>query len=106
MVFAAQDLVTGERVALKKVKMGNVSANEGFPITALRETNVLLSLRHANIVRVREMVVGDRLDRVYMVMDYFPSDLKAYYLGMGGPALPLPLQHCRLQAGRVQWLCL
>lgn len=86
VVFAARDKVTGERVALKKVKMGNVSANEGFPITALRETNVLLSLRHANIVRVREMVVGGGLDSVYMVMDYFPSDLKAYYLGMGGPA--------------------
>lgn len=64
VVFAAQDLETGERVALKKVKMGKISTNEGFPITALRETNVLLMLRHPNIIRVREMVVGRDIDKV------------------------------------------
>ena len=31
--------------------------SEGFPITALRETNILLALNHENIVSVREMVV-------------------------------------------------
>ena len=64
VVFAAEDIETGERVALKKVKMGKLSANDGFPITALRETNVLLMLRHPNIVGVREMVVGSTLDKV------------------------------------------
>ena len=51
---------------------------EGFPITALRETNVLLALRHPNIVRVREMVVGKKADQVFMVMDYLPHDLRAF----------------------------
>ncbi|CAN0050329.1 unnamed protein product, partial [Ectocarpus fasciculatus] len=50
---------------------------EGFPITALRETNVLLSLHNPNIVRVLEMVVGSTLDKVYMVMEYFDHDLKS-----------------------------
>ena len=71
VVFAAEDVATGERVALKKVKLGGASGagggGEGFPITALRETNVLLSLRHPSIIRVREMVVGADLDKVYMV---------------------------------------
>jgi hypothetical protein len=32
--------------------MSRETQKEGFPITALRETNVLLSLHHPNIVRV------------------------------------------------------
>ena len=62
VVFAAEELGTGDVVALKKVKIGAAAAAaEGFPITALRETNVLLALRHPNIIRVREMVVGGDL---------------------------------------------
>lgn len=81
VVFSAEDVETGERVALKKVKMGKLSAE--FPITALRETNVLLMLQHENIVRVREMVVGSGLDKVYMVMDYFEHDVKMLMSAMG-----------------------
>eukprot|EP00953_Heterococcus_sp_UTEX-ZZ885_P005399 3383-Heterococcus_DN1.PRE.1 len=51
MVFAARNRVTGEVVAIKQVKMSRETQKEGFPITALRETNVLLSLHHPNIVR-------------------------------------------------------
>jgi len=62
VVFAAEEVGTGDVVALKKVKIGAAAAAaEGFPITALRETNVLLALRHPNIIRVREMVVGGDL---------------------------------------------
>ena len=64
VVFSAEDIETREVVALKKVKMGKVATNEGFPITALRETNILLMLRHPNIITVREMVVGSQLDKV------------------------------------------
>jgi serine/threonine protein kinase len=68
MVFLAKDRVTNELAALKKVKMSKDASNrDGFPITALRETNVLLALQHPNIVGVREMVVGKRMDEVFMV---------------------------------------
>lgn len=87
-VFAAVDASTGVRYALKKVKMGKVTANEGFPITALRETNVLLALGwpvpHPNIVGVREMVVGSSLDKVYMVMELMEHDLKSVLAAMTG----------------------
>lgn len=46
------------------MKLTQHNGKEGFPITALRETNVLLSLHHPNIVRVLEMVVGSTLDKV------------------------------------------
>lgn len=49
MVFRAHCLTTGEEVALKQVKMTAHDQKVGFPITALRETNILLALRHPNM---------------------------------------------------------
>lgn len=46
------------------MKLTRDNGKEGFPITALRETNVLLSLHNPNIVRVLEMVIGSTLDKV------------------------------------------
>ncbi|GKY97516.1 hypothetical protein MPSEU_000709800 [Mayamaea pseudoterrestris] len=63
-------------VALKQIKFHNEKLTEGFPVAALREITCLLDLAHENIVSVREMVVGDGVDQVYMVMDYFEFDLK------------------------------
>lgn len=42
---------------------------EGFQIAALREIGVLLALSHECIVTVKEMVVGDSFDKVYMAME-------------------------------------
>lgn len=50
---------------------------EGFPISALREIGVLLSLSHECIVTVREMVVGSTQDKVFMVMECMEMDLQA-----------------------------
>lgn len=86
IVFAAEEVATGDIVAVKKVKLGASDAlGEGFPITALREANVLLSLKHPNIIRVREMVVGGDLDKVYMVMDYMTRDVKEAGTLLGAP---------------------
>ncbi len=61
-VFRAKNKITGDIVALKRVK--STKESEGFPVTALRETNILLSLKHPNIVEVKEMVFGSKLDKV------------------------------------------
>ena len=53
-------------------------SQEGFPLAALREIGVLLELQHPNIIPVREMVVGDSTDEVYMAMDYMQHDLKVH----------------------------
>lgn len=76
MVFRAQNTITGEVVALKRVKPNIGGRNDGFSINALREINVLLALKHPNIVGVKEMVVGSSMDNVFMVMEYFENDLK------------------------------
>ncbi|KAF6148953.1 hypothetical protein GIB67_026698 [Kingdonia uniflora] len=75
VVFKAKDKMTGEIVALKKVKMAK--EREGFPLTALREINILLSLHHPSIVDVKEVVMGPDMDDIFMVMEYMEHDLKA-----------------------------
>ncbi|KAL3818674.1 hypothetical protein ACJIZ3_004579 [Penstemon smallii] len=74
VVFRARDKKTGEIVALKKVKMEK--EREGFPLTSLREINILLSFHHPFIVDVKEVVVGSNLDSIFMVMEYMEHDLK------------------------------
>ena len=59
-VSRAQETATGEIVALKKLKMDN--ANDGFPVTGLREIQTLMASRHPNIVALREVVMGDSID--------------------------------------------
>lgn len=93
IVWKARYKATNEIVALKQIKFDvfdeqstMITAikggdkynpnNEGFPISALREINVLLALSHESIVNVKEMVVGDGMDKVFMVMELFEFDLK------------------------------
>ncbi|KAH8918846.1 Pkinase-domain-containing protein [Atractiella rhizophila] len=76
IVSRARVKETGEIVALKKLKMEG--ARNGFPITSLREIECLLKATdHENIVRLREVVVGDTLTQVYLVFDFIEHDLKS-----------------------------
>ncbi|GAA0183940.1 non-receptor serine/threonine protein kinase [Lithospermum erythrorhizon] len=83
VVYRAQDKKTGEIVALKKVKMEK--EREGFPLTSLREINILLSFHHPSIVDVKEVVVGSSLDSIFMVMEYMEHDLKGLMETMKQP---------------------
>lgn len=77
VVWKARDLATNETVALKQIKFDSEQLQkQGFPVTALREINVLLALSHESIVTVKEMVVGSSPDKVFMVMEYFELDLQ------------------------------
>ncbi|KAK7389183.1 hypothetical protein VNO78_24018 [Psophocarpus tetragonolobus] len=73
VVYKARDKKTGEIVALKKVKM-NIE-RDGFPMSSLREINILLSFNHPSIVNVKEVVIDD-FDGTFMVMEYMEYDLK------------------------------
>jgi cell division cycle 2-like protein len=75
VVFRAQDKKTGEIVALKRLKMEK--EKEGFPITSLREICCILKSQHENVCTVREIVVGDDMNRIFIVMDYVEHDLKS-----------------------------
>ncbi|GAB4840576.1 hypothetical protein Ancab_021345 [Ancistrocladus abbreviatus] len=83
VVYRARDKKTAEIVALKKVKMEK--EREGFPLTSLREINILLSFHHPSIVDVKEVVVGSNLDSIFMVMEYMEHDLKGLMETMKQP---------------------
>uniref|UniRef100_A0A8C5QXL9 Cyclin-dependent kinase 12 n=1 Tax=Leptobrachium leishanense TaxID=445787 RepID=A0A8C5QXL9_9ANUR len=80
-VYKAQDKVTGEFVALKKVRLDN--EKEGFPITAIREIKILRQLIHGRVVNMKE-IVTDKQDAMdfkkdrgafYLVFEYMDHDL-------------------------------
>jgi len=56
-VSRAKDSVTGQVVALKRLKMEN--AQDGVPVTGLREIQTLRDCEHVNIVALREVVIGE-----------------------------------------------
>ena len=51
------------------------SEREGFPITSLREMNILSAIDHPYIVGVKEIVVGTDLNSIFMVMEISNHDL-------------------------------
>ncbi|EPQ28963.1 uncharacterized protein PFL1_03253 [Pseudozyma flocculosa PF-1] len=85
VVFRARDKQTGEIVALKKLKMDG--EKNGFPITSLREIRTLMQARHPNVVEVKEIVVGDTLTQIYIVMEFVEHDLKTLLSSMRTPFL-------------------
>ncbi|XWS37135.1 hypothetical protein CRYUN_Cryun19dG0017500 [Craigia yunnanensis] len=86
IVYRAKDKKTGEIVALKKVKILDRRDSEeyGFPLTSLREINILASFHHPSIVKVKEVVVDDH-DNVYMVMEYMEHDFNGLMESMKRP---------------------
>ncbi|KAL8824125.1 MAG: hypothetical protein Q9170_008247, partial [Blastenia crenularia] len=94
-VSRAKEVATGEIVALKKLKMDN--ANDGFPVTGLREIQTLMASKHTNIVALREVVMGDKLDDVFLVMDFLEHDLKTLQEDMMEPFLPSEIKTLLLQ---------
>ncbi|KAJ3788957.1 Pkinase-domain-containing protein [Lentinula aff. detonsa] len=95
VVFRARDKQTGDIVALKKLKLDE--EKNGFPITSLREINALMACRHDNVVGIREVVVGDTLTQVFIVMDFIEHDLKSLLTLMPSPFLQSEIKTLMLQ---------
>ncbi|XP_078038239.1 cyclin-dependent kinase 2 [Augochlora pura] len=72
VVYKAKDKLTGKLVALKKIRLETES--EGVPSTAIREISLLRKLTHPNIVRLFDVVDGDK--HLYLVFEFLQQDLK------------------------------
>lgn len=74
VVYKAQDKVTKEIVALKKIRLE--AEDEGVPSTAIREISLLKELPHNNIVGLKDVVHENQ--KLYLVFEYLEQDLKKY----------------------------
>lgn len=75
-VCSAVDEDSGERVAIKRIQRVFSDLKEGKRI--LREMDILTSLHHANLVRLRQFIRPVRKDDfsdIYIVMDLYDTDL-------------------------------
>ena len=72
IVYKAKDRVTGEIVALKKIRLE--AEDEGIPSTAIREISLLKELQHPNIVRLYDVVHTER--KLTLVFEFLDQDLK------------------------------
>ncbi|RLN95123.1 hypothetical protein BBJ28_00000107 [Nothophytophthora sp. Chile5] len=77
VVYKAKDRVTGEVIALKKIRLE--AEDEGIPSTAIREISLLKELQHCNIVRLYNIVHTER--KLTLVFEYLDQDLKKYLDG-------------------------
>ncbi|KAI8421351.1 hypothetical protein MSG28_008363 [Choristoneura fumiferana] len=88
VVYKAKDRITGNDIALKKIKLDNEP--EGVPSTALREISVLRALRHAGVVRLLDVVgaAGGEGRSLYLVFECMAMDLKRLMELSGGALRP------------------
>lgn len=75
VVYRATEKLTKIDYALKRVKFDKEIFKEGFSISSLREISILKSCNHENIVHMKEVVVGQELEKVFIVMEYCEQDL-------------------------------
>lgn len=74
IVYKAKDRMTGEIVALKKIRLE--AEDEGIPGTAIREISLLKELQHPNIVRLHDVVHTEK--KLTLVFEFLDLDLKKY----------------------------
>ncbi len=78
-IYKAKHRQTGEIVALKAMQLasleqaGQMAGGEGMPLEMIREMSILTSIKHPNIVGVREVVVDS--SQMFMVMELVDFDL-------------------------------
>jgi len=81
IVYKGQDKKTGQFVAMKKIRLE--SEDEGVPSTAIREISMLRELEHANIVKLEDVIMQE--NRLYLIFEFLPMDLKRYLDTLDGP---------------------
>ncbi|KAF9351545.1 Cyclin-dependent kinase 10 [Mortierella sp. NVP85] len=86
VVYRARDKRSNEIVALKRIRMER--ENDGLPISSLREIKLLKTLRHDNIVLVKDVAVGNDLDQIFLVMEYCEQDMAALMDNIKKPYTP------------------
>ncbi|KAK4138201.1 kinase-like protein [Trichocladium antarcticum] len=88
-VSRAKEIATGKVVALKRLKI-DPKDRGGLPVTGLREIQMLKDCDHRNVVKMREVVVGDdtsKIENIFLVLEFVEHDLKSILEDMPEPFL-------------------
>ncbi|XP_062552177.1 cyclin-dependent kinase 10 [Armigeres subalbatus] len=85
IVFRARDSESKEIVALKKVRIDQEMFKDGFPVSGLREIQILKNCSHENVVELKEVVVGNSLESIFLVMEFCEQDLASLLDNMETP---------------------
>lgn len=72
-VYKGKERRTGETVALKEI---HLDSEEGAPSTAIREISLMKELKHANIVKLKDVIHTE--NKLMLVFEYMDQDLKKY----------------------------
>uniref|UniRef100_A0A7E4UT05 cyclin-dependent kinase n=2 Tax=Panagrellus redivivus TaxID=6233 RepID=A0A7E4UT05_PANRE len=72
-VLKGENTLNGSIVALKEIKL---QQQEGLPFTAIREVSLLRGLKHANIVRLHQIV--HQQHSLILVFEYVKTDLAKF----------------------------
>lgn len=72
-VYKGQEKATGRKVAIKKIKVGEMK--DGLDMTALREVKFLQELRHPNIIGLLD--VFSVKQNINLVLEFLDTDLEA-----------------------------
>lgn len=75
-VYLGVEKGTGVRVAIKKIRF--YPEDEGIPCTALREIGTLRDCNHPGIITLMDVTYLFEQQKLYMVFEYFPSDLRRF----------------------------
>lgn len=96
VVYKARHTVTGEIVALKKIRLEG--EDEGVPGTALREISLLKELTHPNIVQLKDVFYGE--NKLYLSFEYLEHDLKKYMKSQQNKLAPQQIKSFLFQTVR------
>ncbi|KAL7072987.1 hypothetical protein ACQ4LE_007849 [Meloidogyne hapla] len=83
IVYEGKDKKTGKTLTLKQVRLD--LKKEGVSISVMREIQSLMDIEHENIVRLFDVVVGRRIDQIFLVMEYCDQDLASLLDNMQTP---------------------
>lgn len=83
VVYKARDTLTGKMYALKKIKVGLETENEGISSSALRELSLLKQLDHENIVKLEDVEIQP--NRLNLIFELIDLDLKKYMDSLSSP---------------------
>lgn len=75
-VYRAQHVKTGDKVAIKSIKICQKS--DGVPLNALREIKLLKLMSHRNIVKLRDIVCNNPLEEatgIHLIFEYMDHDM-------------------------------